>query len=56
MVFGAISKEGKSDLWIQPKKESIDTKSYKEIVLKRVFPMAKTLYNYGLRYPKKWSY
>ena len=49
MIFGGISKQGKTKLWIKPDKVNIDTKTYIEVLSEVIIPFAKKKYNYGLR-------
>ena len=46
MVFGGISREGKTDLFILEKKETIDHLVYIEIIKKIIIPFAQEQYGF----------
>jgi hypothetical protein len=49
MIFGAISREGKSDIWFKPEKMTIDSQSYIEILESVLVPFAEQQYKFGTR-------
>ncbi|KAL4509440.1 hypothetical protein ABPG72_018371 [Tetrahymena utriculariae] len=56
MVFGAISYEGKSKLWIMPKSTTITAEIYQDIMIETIIPFAKHHYKYRLRNEQNWFY
>lgn len=56
MVFGAISKEGKSELYFKEQDEAINSETYMRTVEDIVLPMAKKCYGYDSRRREKWYF
>lgn len=56
MVFGGISKEGKSDLYICGSKTAINENTYQTMVKSSIIPMAEKFYTFNKRHQKKWLF
>ncbi|KAL4490735.1 hypothetical protein ABPG72_021789 [Tetrahymena utriculariae] len=56
MLFGAISKEGKSKLWILPEKSQITAEVYQTILSDVIVPFVRKIYGYGTRREKQWYF
>ncbi|KAL4467288.1 hypothetical protein ABPG72_009087 [Tetrahymena utriculariae] len=54
MIFGGISKQGITKIWVKPKQAQITADIYQDILSEVIIPFAKKHYRYGLKNQKNW--